>query len=149
MKLNYVVRVNRSKLPPYPKDTKIVHRKLEQVGLEEYDLSIQVYQWRHPQQKKGKLVRSGDVFEELEEEGALASCPGFHDALAIQEKGFPVFNHLFGGRALWFIKTKLKDVSRHDHYVVPCLFTVKHKIVLEVKCLSFFMNLNDVIPRFK
>lgn len=126
--LDTVIRVNRSICTVYPEGMQeVMHPELEVVGPVEYDLT-QVELFLNDGQKDRKRMKGTELYEHFKETDSLKNCLGLHDAVAIQKKGIKVFRKFFGGKAVFFWKSIVRDRGGHLH--VPFLYELGGEVCL-------------------
>ncbi len=128
--LDFIIRVNRSVKPAYPDWVrKVMHPELELAGPAEYDLSSDVEQWLHDDQKMGG-VRGRVIYDYLKASNELANQLGLADLLVIQAKGTEVFRKLYKGKAVFGWKSVVQDGVILSILRVPYLGEDGGKVVL-------------------
>ncbi len=140
--MNTIIRVDRSVRPGYPDFLlKVMDPELESAGPAEYDL-VNVELWLHDNQKGGKWITLGEIYNYLKSNDLLKSCLGLADGIEIQKRGLATFRSLLGNSGkiksvnLWRSVIEGLGVDQTSNFYVPYLFELDDKIILDWSCLK-------------
>lgn len=145
--LSPIIRVDRSKRLEYPhllKELVFPHR--QKIGPIEFDLSVDVEHYVHPEQKRMGKVKGEVIFDYLSENNLFSSFFSLHDLEAIREKGLTFFQKYFNGKRIFAWKSVGKDEG--GLLLVPGMYERDGVLIYECRYISEMWHENNVAPRY-
>ncbi len=141
--LDFIVCVDRSIKPTYPKNREPHFPKYELSGPTKYDLR-ELIQWQNDYQKYGQQITTG---EDIYLDGPdISDCTNLMDLIAIKEKGIAVFRAVFQGKIVFAWKSVVENDV--DDVFVPLLWEQNEELVLGWRYIGRNFDHNCVALRF-
>jgi hypothetical protein len=141
--LDFIIRVDRSIKPTYPKNWKPHFPEFELSGPTEYDLR-KLIQWQNKYQKYGIQMTTG---EEIYLDGpSISDCANVMDLVAIKQKGIEVFRAVFQGKMVFGWKSVAENYV--DDVFAPLLVEEDEQVALHWYYIGRPFDHNCVALRF-
>jgi len=141
--LDFIVCVDRSIKPTYPKNREPHFPKYELILPTKYD-HRELIQWQNDYQKYGQQITTG---EDIYLDGPdISDCTNLMDLIAIKEKGIAVFRAVFQGKIVFAWKSVVENDV--DDVFVPLLWEQNEELVLGWRYIGRNFDHNCVALRF-